>query len=182
MIVARTSSADETRALGEALASLAHPGDVVVLAGDLGAGKTALAQGFGAGLDVKEPITSPTFVIARTYEGGRLRLNHLDVYRLEHLREVEDIGLAEMVDDGAVTLIEWGDAVSPVLPASYLEVRLTFGDGDDDRTLVLRPVGPAWAARTAAMTLAVAAWAGPGAGEGRVGGDDGHGPPAKGAG
>ena len=86
-LTAATSSVDETRALGAALAELARPGDVLLLCGDLGAGKTAFTQGYGRGLGVTDPITSPTFTLASRYD-GRLELNHLDVYRLEQLDEV----------------------------------------------------------------------------------------------
>jgi tRNA threonylcarbamoyladenosine biosynthesis protein TsaE len=127
-LLARTSSVDETRALARALAELAQPGDLFVLAGDLGAGKTAFVQGFGAGLGVTEPITSPTFTLAQQYQ-GRLVVHHLDVYRLDQLGEVAELGLSELLDDRGVVLIEWGDAILPVLPNDYLEVRLTFGDG-----------------------------------------------------
>jgi len=157
-IVARTASVDATRALGSAIAELARPGDLVLLAGDLGAGKTALVQGFGLGLGVTDTITSPTFTLAREYENGRLTLLHLDVYRLEQLEEVYDIGLPEMLDEGAVTLIEWGDAIIPAVPADYLEIRLTFGDADDDRQLVLQAVGPGWSSRNRALNQALAPW------------------------
>jgi tRNA threonylcarbamoyladenosine biosynthesis protein TsaE len=156
--VAHTGSVEETRTLAAALADLARPGDIVVLAGDLGAGKTAFVQGFGRGLGVSEAITSPTFTLARQYD-GRLLLHHLDVYRLEQIDEVFDVGLPELLDEGAVTLIEWGDAILPALPADFLEVRLTFGDGDDDRVLALRVVGPTWAARNRAVQATVAPWA-----------------------
>ncbi len=104
-----------------------------------------------------EPITSPTFTLASQYE-GRLELNHLDVYRLEQLAEVLDLGLPEMLDEGGVTLVEWGDAIIPALPADYLLVRLTYGDDDDDRTLEIEPVGGRWSARTRALTLALGPW------------------------
>lgn len=156
-VVARTSSVDATRDLAAAVAGLARPGDVVVLAGDLGAGKTAFVQGFGRALGVEERITSPTFTLVHVYE-GRLPIHHLDAYRLEHLNEALDLGLAEMLDDGGVVLVEWGDAILPVLPHDLLEVRLTFGDGDDDRGLHLRPIGPGWAARWAALTRALSPW------------------------
>jgi tRNA threonylcarbamoyladenosine biosynthesis protein TsaE len=156
-LVARTTSVDETRALAGAIATLARPGDLLLLAGDLGAGKTAFAQGFGTGLGVTEPITSPTFTLAQQYD-GRLRMHHLDVYRLEHMAEVLDLGLAELLDDGGVVLIEWGDAILPALPTDYLEVRLTFGAGDDERRLALRRVGPSWGARDRVLADAVAAY------------------------
>jgi tRNA threonylcarbamoyladenosine biosynthesis protein TsaE len=158
-LVACTTSVDQTRALAGAVASLARPGDLLLLAGDLGAGKTAFAQGFGTGLGVTEPITSPTFTLAQQYD-GRLRMHHLDVYRLEQMAEVLDLGLAELLDDGGVVLIEWGDAILPALPTDYLEVRLTFGTGDDDRRLALRRVGPSWGARDRVLADAVAPFLG----------------------
>jgi tRNA threonylcarbamoyladenosine biosynthesis protein TsaE len=182
-LVARTTSATETQQLAAALAALVQPGDLVVLAGDLGAGKTTFTQGFGRALGVTEPITSPTFTLAQQYE-GRLRVHHLDVYRLEQLAEVAELGLSELLDDGGVVLIEWGDAILGVLPGDYLEVRLTYGDrdpsgavdgaaeaapiaegahvgeaGDDDRRIVVRGVGRCWAGRQVPLLHAVAPWA-----------------------
>ncbi len=158
MIVARTTSVAATRALAAALAELARPGDLILLAGDLGAGKTAFTQGFGAALGVTERITSPTFTLVNNY-AGRLELNHLDVYRLDTLAEVLDLGVPEMLDDGGVTVIEWGDAVAPVLPADYLEIRLSFcEDLDDDRIVELAPIGTRWLARTRAVAAAVSPW------------------------
>ncbi len=155
---ATTGSVDETREVGAALASLARPGDIVVLAGDLGAGKTAFVQGFGRGLGIEQRITSPTFTLVHVYEDGRLPVHHLDVYRLDQLSEALDLGLAEILDEGGVVLIEWGDAITPVLPHDYLEVRLTFGAGDDDREIALRPVGARWAGRADSLASALARW------------------------
>lgn len=157
-LVASTSGAHQTQALAAALAPLACPGDLVLLAGELGAGKTAFTQGFAAGLGVDEPVTSPTFTLVRTYPGGRLKLHHVDVYRLDHLQEALDLGLAEMVDDVAVTLIEWGDVVAPALPGDFLEVGLAYGPSDDERTLTLASVGRRWSARRRALESAVAPW------------------------
>jgi tRNA threonylcarbamoyladenosine biosynthesis protein TsaE len=162
VIVAATHSSDETRALAAALAELARAGDLILLAGDLGAGKTAFAQGFGRALGVDEAITSPTFTLHNRYE-GRLVLNHLDVYRLEQLSEVLDIGLPEMLDERSAILIEWGDAITPALPADFLEIRISFGEGDDDRLFELTPVGPRWSARRRALSTAVKPWADDGA-------------------
>lgn len=156
-VVATTTAVDQTQDLAAAVAALARPGDVVVLAGDLGAGKTAFVQGFGRGMGVPDRITSPTFTLVHVYE-GRLPVHHLDVYRLGQLSEALDLGLPEMLDEGGVVLIEWGDAILPVLPHDYLEVRLTFGAGDDDRQLDLRPVGPAWAPRADALAGVVSPW------------------------
>jgi tRNA threonylcarbamoyladenosine biosynthesis protein TsaE len=160
-IVATTASVEETRLLGEALAALAGPGDVVVLAGDLGAGKTAFVQGFGRGLGVQERITSPTFTLVHVYD-GTLAIHHLDVYRLEHLSEASDLGLAEMLDDGGVVLIEWGDAIARLLPHDHLDVRLTFGADDDDRVIEFVPVGPHWTRRRDALLAALEPWTGGG--------------------
>lgn len=163
---AATDSVDATRDLAAAVAGLARAGDVVVLAGDLGAGKTAFVQGFGRALGVADRITSPTFTLVHVYEGGRLPVHHLDVYRLEQLNEALDLGLAEMLDEGGVVLIEWGEAILPVLPHDLLEVRLTYGDGDEDRGIQLRPVGPGWSARAQALAAALAPWCEPEGGGG----------------
>src|SRR6478736_9760431 len=156
-IVATTSSAAATSDLAAALAELAQPSDLLLLTGDLGAGKTAFCQGFGRGLGIDEQITSPTFTLVRSYT-GRLDLYHLDVYRLEQLDEVVDLGLSELLDDGSVTVIEWGDVIAPVLPQDYLEIRLHIGEGDDDRVIELEPVGQRWSARMRALTTAIAPW------------------------
>ncbi len=126
---------------------MAEGGDVLVLVGDLGAGKTAFSKAYGKALGVEAPMTSPTFTLAREYE-GRLTLHHLDVYRLEQMAEVLDLDLPELLDSGGVVLIEWGDAIMPMLPADYLEVRFTFGNGDDDRRIELNLVGPRWVGRS----------------------------------
>jgi tRNA threonylcarbamoyladenosine biosynthesis protein TsaE len=161
--VLATDSVEATRDVGAAVATLARPGDVVVLAGDLGAGKTAFVQGFGRALGVVERITSPTFTLVHVYE-GKLPIHHLDVYRLEQLAEAVDLGLPEMLDDGSVVLIEWGDEILPVLPSDLLEVRITLGAGDDDRSIAVRPVGPRWSARSRALAEALAPWTAGGGG------------------
>lgn len=157
MITAATKSVDDTRALAAEVAALAAPGDLLVLAGDLGTGKTAFAQGFARGLGVDEPVTSPAFVLVRTYD-GRLPLVHLDVYRLDHMQELVELGISELLDEGAVTLVEWGDAVTPALPSDFLEVRLEDGGDADERLLTIRSVGPAWPPRADALRRAVAPW------------------------
>ncbi len=155
---ARTSSVDATRDLAAALAELARPGDLILLVGDLGAGKTAFCQGFGRGLGVDEQITSPTFALVQTYT-GRLDLNHLDVYRLGQVNEALDLGLNELLDDGGVTLIEWGDTIAGVLPPDFLEVHLTAVlEEPDVRDVELLPVGSRWSARVRAVGTALAAW------------------------
>lgn len=154
---ARTDGVEATRDLAAALSAVVAPGDLILLAGELGAGKTAFAQGLGSGLGVTEQITSPTFTLARHYE-GRLDLHHVDVYRLERFSEMQDVGIAELLDSDGVVLIEWGDAVAPALPAEYLEIRLTYGAGDDDRDIDLRCVGGSWSARSQALGDAISDW------------------------
>ncbi len=162
MITAHTKAAEDTKELAGALAGLVQPGDLILLSGDLGSGKTTFAQGFGAALGVTEPIVSPTFTLVRNYD-GRIPLVHCDVYRLDRLQEVIDLGLAEQLDDGGVALIEWGDMAAPSLPADFLEVRLEFGDpedaaADDERRISIRVVGPTWSPRQAAVAKAVGRW------------------------
>ncbi len=163
MIRARSRSPEDTRQLAASLAELAQPGDLLLLVGDLGAGKTTFTQGFAASLGIDEPVTSPTFTLAREYH-GRLLLHHLDVFRLDQIAEVLDLGLPELLDSDGVILIEWGDAIRQALPNDYLEVALTFADGrdasPDERVVALSPVGPRWQARSDTLAAAIRQWAG----------------------
>ena len=135
----------DTQALGRELAALLRPGDLVVLVGPLGAGKTALTQGIGAGLGVREPVTSPTFVISRVHSGGRVPLVHVDAYRLGSVADVDDLDLDVTVED-SVTVVEWGQGLVEQLAEEHLEIRLDRGE-DDVRTAVLLPHGPGWKER-----------------------------------
>ena len=125
-----------TRALGAALAHAARPGDVLALMGDLGAGKTQFAKGFGAGLGVADIVTSPSFVLMAEY-AGRLPLFHLDLYRLADARDAMAGGLLDERQAEGVTLIEWGERLRDALPAARLDVTID-GSGDDPRTIRLR--------------------------------------------
>jgi tRNA threonylcarbamoyladenosine biosynthesis protein TsaE len=156
--VGTTAGAKETRALAADLAVLARPGDVVLLGGSLGAGKTTFAQGFARGLGVEGPVTSPTFTLVRQYpcRGAVSQLVHADVYRLDSLGEVTDLALPELVEDGAVALVEWGDAASPVLGDDTLTVTLEPGGGPDDRTLRVVGRGARWAGRREAVAAVLA--------------------------
>ena len=124
-----TQSAIETSAVGRLLARSLSAGSIVLLSGDLGAGKTTFVRGLAEGLDVDpEDVSSPTFTLIQEYRGGRLPLHHVDLYRLRDV-EVEDLGLDELMDDGGVTVIEWPDR----LPRGFSEavhVHLEHGDGD----------------------------------------------------
>lgn len=152
-----TRSVDDTRSLAAALAPLVREGDLILLGGDLGAGKTAFTQGLAAALGVRGQVQSPTFTIERIHH-GRVRLHHLDVYRLATVHELLDLGLHENLEDGAVVVVEWGDAIAGVLDQDHLAVRIHHGDGDDDRMIRLEPVGPTWASRSEALGEAVRAW------------------------
>ncbi|HEX6311084.1 MAG TPA: tRNA (adenosine(37)-N6)-threonylcarbamoyltransferase complex ATPase subunit type 1 TsaE [Acidimicrobiia bacterium] len=149
-----TTSADETARLANAVASVLRPGDVVVLAGGLGSGKTTFAKGLGAALGVTEPMVSPTFTLVREYE-GRIPLVHVDVYRLDRVQELHDIGLDELLGEQAVTVVEWGDLVAAFLPAERLDVHFEPGPGDDDRTITFALRGPSWRARDEAIAAAL---------------------------
>jgi tRNA threonylcarbamoyladenosine biosynthesis protein TsaE len=139
---------EDTHRLGRSLAALLQPGDLVVLIGPLGAGKTALTQGIGAGLGVREPVTSPTFVIARVHRDGRVPLVHVDAYRLGSVADVDDLDLDASTGE-SVTVVEWGHGLVEQLADEHLEVRLARRD-DDVRTAVLLPHGPGWEERLAA--------------------------------
>jgi tRNA threonylcarbamoyladenosine biosynthesis protein TsaE len=136
---------EDTRALGVALADLFRPGDLVVLVGPLGAGKTALTQGIGIGLGVGEPVTSPTFVIARVHSGGRVPLVHVDAYRLQSVADVDDLDLDASAAE-SVTVVEWGQGLVEQMADEHLEVRLDRRD-DDVRTAQLIPHGTGWTGR-----------------------------------
>ena len=150
----RLWSADETatKAIGAAVAGLLEPGDVVGLAGDLGAGKTRLVQGAADALGTDGPVLSPTFMLVREYDGDP-PMHHVDAYRLSGPLELEDLGLEDVLSPDAVVFVEWADRVAAALPDSWLELVLHITD-DDHRKIDVRPHGPAWAGR--ADTLAAA--------------------------
>lgn len=152
------TTAEQTRALGRALAGLLLPGDLVILAGDLGAGKTTLTQGLGEGLGVRGPITSPTFVIARVHPslvGGPL-LVHVDAYRLGTGAELDDLDLDTDLER-AVTVVEWGAGVAESLSEDRLEVMLVRPDSDgaeQPRTVEVTGIGARWSSGHALLALA----------------------------
>jgi tRNA threonylcarbamoyladenosine biosynthesis protein TsaE len=134
-----SASPDETRAIAARLASVAEPGDVICLWGELGAGKTVFAKGYGAGLGVRDTISSPTFVLMGEY-AGRLPLFHIDLYRLATAAEAFDGGLLDDRQAGGVVVIEWPDRLGGDLPAERLDVRIE-GGADDLRELHLEARG-----------------------------------------
>jgi tRNA threonylcarbamoyladenosine biosynthesis protein TsaE len=141
-----TRSEDETLALAGAFGERRRPGDVVSVAGDLGAGKTVFARGVARALGVSDAVVSPSFTIVREYD-GRVPLVHVDVYRIGTIQELHDLGFEEVVRDDAITLVEWGDVIDPLLPRERLDVRLVAGDADDERLVELEGRGPSWSTR-----------------------------------
>lgn len=158
-----------THAVAAAIAGLARSGDVIVLAGEMGAGKTAFAQGFGRALGVTDPITSPTFTLVHSHPcEGKVTLHHADLYRLDSSGDVEDLALHELAADNGVVLVEWGDVAAASL-GDHLEVRLVHPlDGDDGndndfgddgaREIELSAAGTQWAARWDRLSRAVEAY------------------------
>jgi len=153
---ALTRSTDETLELAGTVGELLRAGDVVSLVGDLGAGKTVFARGVARALGVTEPVVSPSFTIVREYD-GRMPLVHVDVYRLDHLQELHDLGFDDLIGSDAVTVVEWGDRVGALLPADRLDVHLEPGAGDDDRSVSLEASGVTWARRRDELVDAVGA-------------------------
>jgi len=148
-----TESSTATEALARVVSEYVVGGDVVLLAGDLGAGKTVFARGLASGLGVVGPVVSPTFTLAREYH-GRFRIVHADVYRLDRVRELEDLGFDDA--DDTVTIVEWGDVVSGAFGVDRLEVRLDFvPERDDARRITIGAVGPDWSVRVVALCAAV---------------------------
>ena len=131
---------ETTRAIGATLAVAARPGDLVCLWGELGAGKTQFAKGFGAGVGVTATINSPSYILMAEYE-GRLPLFHIDLYRLAGAEEALAGGLIDDRQASGVTLVEWPDRLAAALPAGRLDVRID-GSGDDPRTIVVRAGEP----------------------------------------
>lgn len=126
MLCAVSDGPSTTRALATALSEVVTDGDLLVLTGDLGAGKTCFTQGLGAGLGIEDRITSPTFTLVAEYE-GRLRLHHLDVYRLDGPADTIDLDLHELAEEG-VTVIEWGEQIDTALGADRLVIEIAFLD------------------------------------------------------
>jgi tRNA threonylcarbamoyladenosine biosynthesis protein TsaE len=128
----RVDDLSGTHAVAAAIAGIARVGDVIVLAGDMGAGKTAFAQGFGRALGVTEPITSPTFTLVHSYPlSRRMTLHHADIYRLERTSDIDDLALPELAAFNGIVLVEWGDVAGSAL-GDHLEVRLNHVDDADD--------------------------------------------------
>ncbi|HWC34688.1 MAG TPA: tRNA (adenosine(37)-N6)-threonylcarbamoyltransferase complex ATPase subunit type 1 TsaE [Mycobacteriales bacterium] len=136
------ASSEAMRALGERVAAVLRAGDLVMLCGPLGAGKTTLAQGIGRGLGV-EGVVSPTFVIARVHRGGAVPLVHVDAYRLGSVAEVDDLDLDASLEE-SVTLVEWGEGLVEGLSGDRLEIRIERHVDGEERTVEIAGVGDRW--------------------------------------
>ena len=127
MIRLHAHSTDDTRDIARAIAMLVRASDMIVLIGEMGSGKTTFSQYFAEALGVAEPVTSPTFNLLHNYAGGRLKLHHADLYRLERTGELDDLGLTELQEAGGVMLVEWGDVVGDALGTGLI-VKLCVPD------------------------------------------------------
>jgi tRNA threonylcarbamoyladenosine biosynthesis protein TsaE len=145
----RSDSVATTHEIARVIAGLVRPRDIIVLAGDMGAGKTAFTVGFTRALGVSEDdqVSSPTFTLVHSYNSGRIPVLHADLYRLNSMAEVADLGLREQVDLGAVALVEWGDVAADVIGDS-LTIELSHDEDDDDaRDIVISVEGHGWDTR-----------------------------------
>ena len=160
MIELRASDLGDTEAIASAIAGVVRPRDLIVLVGEMGAGKTAFATGFAKALGVHgdDHVSSPTFTLMHSYTSGRIPLHHVDLYRLTSLAEVADLGIRELLDMGAVGLIEWGDVASEVL-GDGLSVTLVADDDDEDvRVISVAVDGHAWDTRWELLKNALHSW------------------------
>jgi len=157
MPVLKTTSPLETEAVGEHLGSLAVPGDIFCLYGDLGAGKTCLARGVARGLGVEEPVTSPTFTLINEYR-GRIPLFHMDAYRLEGSGDVEDLGYEEYFYGDGVTLLEWAGKIKNILPGERLDIYIAGVNGEENaRRITLEGIGDRYVQLAKELTESVCA-------------------------
>lgn len=152
-VVAASASRADTQTVAAAVASVLRLGDVVVLAGELGGGKTAFVAGAVRALGSDAHVTSPTFALVHEYPGPA-PVAHLDVYRLARVQDLHDIGVDEYLDGDHIVFVEWGDRALAALPVDHLLVRFELGDGIDDRTIVLVPQG-LWIERRGALVAAL---------------------------
>jgi tRNA threonylcarbamoyladenosine biosynthesis protein TsaE len=142
---------DDTADIARVLAGFLRTGDIVVLAGEMGSGKTAFTKAAAAALGVTEPVTSPTF---NTYSGDGVKVHHVDLYRLSRTDEIEDLAIDELARSGVV-LVEWGDVGDDVI-GDHLELRLAVGESESERDFALRPVGRRWDMRWEKLRVALA--------------------------
>lgn len=136
----KTKSEEETESLGRQLGKRLMAGDVLLLRGEMGAGKTVLARGIARGLDIKGPIASPTFTLLNCHE-GRFPLYHFDLYRLDGENAFFDAGLEDFVSGAAIAVVEWPERCEGAMPPCHLQVVLAYGKAEDERVITLLPMG-----------------------------------------
>ena len=141
-IIYETFSAEETRALGKKIGTESEAGAVYTLVGDLGVGKTVFTQGIAEGLEIDEPICSPTFTIVQVYEEGRLPFYHFDVYRIGDISEMDEIGFEDYVYGEGVSLIEWANLIEEILPEQHVAITIEkdLEQGFDYRKITIEEV------------------------------------------
>ena len=144
MIRLTAQSTDDTRGIATAIAMLVRAGDMIVLIGEMGSGKTTFSQHFAHALGVTEPVTSPTFNLLHNYAGGRLKLHHADLYRLERTGELDDLGLADLQEAGGVMLVEWGDVVGDALGTGLVVKFAAPEDAGTEESVTVRQIDIDW--------------------------------------
>jgi tRNA threonylcarbamoyladenosine biosynthesis protein TsaE len=132
-------SPEETMALGKSIAEKAAPGDIIALTGDLGTGKTVFTKGIARGLGIDEPVSSPTFTIVSEYRSGRMPLFHFDVYRIGDPEEMDEVGLDDYLSNGGLSLIEWAELISDMLPPEtvWVTIEKDLENGFDFRRITI---------------------------------------------
>lgn len=148
-IVKRLNSVGACRGTASALAEIVEPGDLLLFTGEIGAGKTTFIQALADGLGVREPVTSPSFVLHALYQSGRVPFSHVDLYRLDREADVENIGFQDYYDS-AVTAVEWADRYSGFDPP-FVRLHFAYGGGAEERVLTITPAGRDWEARLSAL-------------------------------
>ncbi len=144
MIRLTAHSTDDTRGIAHAIAKLVRAGDMIVLIGEMGSGKTTFSQHFAHALGVTEPVTSPTFNLLHNYSGSRLKLHHADLYRLERTGELDDLGLTDLQEAGGVMLVEWGDVVGDALGTGLVLKLAAPENADSEDSVTVRQIEIDW--------------------------------------
>lgn len=150
----------ETHQIADAISRLVRPRDVIVLAGEMGAGKTAFTVGFAQamGVSADDYVSSPTFNLVQSYTSGRLPIQHADLYRLSSRAEVEDLGLRELADMGSVVIVEWGDVASEVLGDALTISLENHEDDEESRYINISVEGHSWDSRWQQLVTALRSW------------------------
>lgn len=158
-LTVRTRSAEETTSLGRRVGALLLPGEVLLLVGDLGTGKTTFVQGLAEGLGVPTKARSPTFTMIHTHEGGRYPLLHVDLYRCSTTGEVYELGLDELLEPPTVAVVEWGEKAGDMAGPDYLELEFAWDPEEEStRTIRFLPAGR-WGDRMSELAACVRSWA-----------------------